>query len=257
MHLKGALSPGHQLEIARAMLREGHAEGRFWCFASTPHGLPADVARGRGQDGSGSGQDGGGQGSGQGSGQGQEEGRAAAMAAGVAGSSGAWRLTGHRQGRGRCYDALSAFGPLAPHLGRLARDAVGLASGLPRHGRCLVDCLRDSAGPRPSDRGRAASGVQGVSVRGEGGGKIGGGDGPGSDCGGGGGEGSGGGEGDVGLSFAATHLLLLYYALPNRLGWHRDDGANDGASSQPVVSLSLGQSCDFLVRQPSAACLIV
>jgi hypothetical protein len=45
-----------------------------------------------------------------------------------------------------------------------------------------------------------------------------------------------------------THLLAMYYARDRRLGWHRDDGANDGASEQPVVSLSLGDACDFLLR---------
>ena len=54
---------------------------------------------------------------------------------------------------------------------------------------------------------------------------------------------------------AATHVLLLWYArLERGLGWHRDDGKWDGASLAPVVSLSLGCSCDFSLKaNPSDA----
>ena len=49
-------------------------------------------------------------------------------------------------------------------------------------------------------------------------------------------------------TFEATHLLLLFYATGRRLGWHRDNGAQDGASLQPVVSISLGHACDFVLK---------
>ena len=45
-----------------------------------------------------------------------------------------------------------------------------------------------------------------------------------------------------------THLLLLLYAKGKKLGWHRDDGGIDGRSLQPVVSLSLGNACDFWLK---------
>jgi len=46
-----------------------------------------------------------------------------------------------------------------------------------------------------------------------------------------------------------THLLLLYYADVRRgLGFHRDDGPIDGRSDAPVVSLSFGCACDFLLK---------
>lgn len=47
----------------------------------------------------------------------------------------------------------------------------------------------------------------------------------------------------------ATHLLLLLYSKSRKLGWHRDDGPIDGTSPLPIVSLSLGNSCDFLVKE--------
>lgn len=51
-----------------------------------------------------------------------------------------------------------------------------------------------------------------------------------------------------------THLIALFYKTLGREGppngyipWHRDNGDNDGKGDFPVVSLSLGDSCDFLV----------
>ncbi|GMH71826.1 hypothetical protein TL16_g05756 [Triparma laevis f. inornata] len=44
-----------------------------------------------------------------------------------------------------------------------------------------------------------------------------------------------------------THLLTMYYTKPKKLGWHRDDGPQDGQSLAPVVSLSLGNDCEFLL----------
>jgi hypothetical protein len=46
-----------------------------------------------------------------------------------------------------------------------------------------------------------------------------------------------------------THMLLLLYATEQKLGWHRDNGLIDGTSDQPVISLSLGNSCDFLLGE--------
>ena len=45
-----------------------------------------------------------------------------------------------------------------------------------------------------------------------------------------------------------THLLTMYYTTPRKLGWHRDNNSQDGASVQPVVSVSLGNACDFLLE---------
>lgn len=45
-----------------------------------------------------------------------------------------------------------------------------------------------------------------------------------------------------------THLLLLYYTARG-IGWHRDDGPNDGESDEAVVSLSLGAACDFAIKE--------
>lgn len=50
-----------------------------------------------------------------------------------------------------------------------------------------------------------------------------------------------------------THLILLYYktlAEPPKGGyipWHQDRDPNDGDDDKPVVSFTLGDSCDFLV----------
>ena len=45
-----------------------------------------------------------------------------------------------------------------------------------------------------------------------------------------------------------THLLFLKYMSKNGMGFHRDNGENDGEAEYPVVSLSLGNACDFLVK---------
>jgi alkylated DNA repair dioxygenase AlkB len=42
-----------------------------------------------------------------------------------------------------------------------------------------------------------------------------------------------------------THLLLLYYMSSNGLRWHRDTDPNDGDNREPIVSLSLGNTCTF------------
>jgi len=45
-----------------------------------------------------------------------------------------------------------------------------------------------------------------------------------------------------------THLVLLYYASNGGKAWHRDEGENDGRGEEPVVSLSVGDACDFALR---------
>lgn len=52
-----------------------------------------------------------------------------------------------------------------------------------------------------------------------------------------------------------THLIMLYYqtlATTPHIPWHQDNGENDGQSNFPVTSISLGDSCDFLIchRKP-------
>lgn len=49
-----------------------------------------------------------------------------------------------------------------------------------------------------------------------------------------------------------THLVLLYYMSAGGKAWHRDDQANDGRSRAPVVSLSLGDACDFSIRSAAS-----
>lgn len=50
-----------------------------------------------------------------------------------------------------------------------------------------------------------------------------------------------------------THLILLYYKIitpPPANGyipWHQDNGDNDGDAAYPVISFSIGDSCEFLV----------
>lgn len=50
-----------------------------------------------------------------------------------------------------------------------------------------------------------------------------------------------------------THLIaLIYKTLDNPppegyMPWHRDNGDNDGIEKAPVISISVGDSCDFLV----------
>lgn len=58
-----------------------------------------------------------------------------------------------------------------------------------------------------------------------------------------------------------THAIALYYQMltsPPTHGyipWHRDNGKNDGVDEYPVISFSLGISCDFLIshQKPSIA----
>ena len=45
-----------------------------------------------------------------------------------------------------------------------------------------------------------------------------------------------------------THLLLLCYTGVKGMGWHSDTGKNDGDNNHPIVSISLGNSCNFGYR---------
>merc|ERR1712118_277151 len=42
-----------------------------------------------------------------------------------------------------------------------------------------------------------------------------------------------------------THMLLLYYTGAEGMGWHRDSDPNDGDNDHPIVSVSLGNTCEF------------
>eukprot|EP00747_Dinoflagellata_sp_TGD_P222662 gnl/TRDRNA2_/TRDRNA2_94365_c0_seq1.p1 gnl/TRDRNA2_/TRDRNA2_94365_c0~~gnl/TRDRNA2_/TRDRNA2_94365_c0_seq1.p1 ORF type:complete len:252 (+),score=37.20 gnl/TRDRNA2_/TRDRNA2_94365_c0_seq1:73-828(+) len=42
-----------------------------------------------------------------------------------------------------------------------------------------------------------------------------------------------------------THMLLLYYTGTDGMGWHRDSDPNDGDNDHPIVSVSVGNSCEF------------
>lgn len=42
-----------------------------------------------------------------------------------------------------------------------------------------------------------------------------------------------------------THLLTLYYITGKGIGWHKDDGKNDGDFDSPVISFTLGNACVF------------
>lgn len=42
-----------------------------------------------------------------------------------------------------------------------------------------------------------------------------------------------------------THLLLLLYRDAKGMAWHRDSDPNDGDNDEPIVSISLGNTCEF------------
>ena len=42
-----------------------------------------------------------------------------------------------------------------------------------------------------------------------------------------------------------THLLTLCYETTRGMGFHRDDGSNDGDADSPVISFTIGNSCVF------------
>jgi alkylated DNA repair dioxygenase AlkB len=42
-----------------------------------------------------------------------------------------------------------------------------------------------------------------------------------------------------------THLLLLYYASEDGMEWHSDSDVNDGNNDHPIVSITIGNACDF------------
>jgi len=45
-----------------------------------------------------------------------------------------------------------------------------------------------------------------------------------------------------------THLLLLYYATADGMYWHKDSDPNDGNNNHPIVSITIGNSCDFGIK---------
>lgn len=47
-----------------------------------------------------------------------------------------------------------------------------------------------------------------------------------------------------------THLLFLQYTTKKGMGFHKDDGSNDGSGLNPVVSISIGNSCIFSIIRP-------
>ncbi len=46
----------------------------------------------------------------------------------------------------------------------------------------------------------------------------------------------------------ATHVLLLAYLSDEGVGWHRDIYENDGEADSPVVTINLGNACDFIFK---------
>lgn len=45
-----------------------------------------------------------------------------------------------------------------------------------------------------------------------------------------------------------THLLLLYYTTADGMYWHTDSDENDGDNDHPIVSVSLGNTCEFGIK---------
>lgn len=45
-----------------------------------------------------------------------------------------------------------------------------------------------------------------------------------------------------------THALMLFYTSDRGMGFHRDEGDNDGKGDEPVVSISLGNTSEFAVK---------
>ena len=50
-----------------------------------------------------------------------------------------------------------------------------------------------------------------------------------------------------------THVLLLCYMNGEGVGWHRDVYENDGEADKPVVTVNLGNSCDFIFKDDHVA----
>jgi len=56
-------------------------------------------------------------------------------------------------------------------------------------------------------------------------------------------------EVDATLStMSPTHVLLLCYMNAEGVGWHRDIYENDGQGESPIVTVNLGNSCDFIFK---------
>lgn len=211
--LKGALTLEAQLLVARDMLVCGHGQRRFWCQGESRNGLPTTTPRGPPR---------------------REKAHARGREAPTGRSPGEsmaaapleWQLTGERQGRGRVYDALGSF-PAHEALAALCRDCVDLCGRLPgahMPGAMPGALTATSTASLGREEKAHHTGSSGATVEG------------------------GAVEAVGGVRYEATHLLLLYYALERKLGWHRDNGAIDGSSSLPVVSLSLGNACDFEMK---------
>ena len=45
-----------------------------------------------------------------------------------------------------------------------------------------------------------------------------------------------------------THVLLLAYMNDEGVGWHRDIYENDGQADHPIVTINLGNACDFVFK---------
>jgi hypothetical protein len=45
-----------------------------------------------------------------------------------------------------------------------------------------------------------------------------------------------------------THVLLLCYMNSEGVGWHRDIYENDGEADKPIVTINLGNSCEFIFK---------
>lgn len=56
---------------------------------------------------------------------------------------------------------------------------------------------------------------------------------------------------DCFIEAVPTHVIALRYnsfaKAASHIPWHRDNGNNDGLEDYPVTSISLGDSCDFLI----------
>ena len=49
-------------------------------------------------------------------------------------------------------------------------------------------------------------------------------------------------------TMSPTHVLLLCYMNAEGVGWHRDIYENDGQGESPIVTVNLGNSCDFIFK---------
>ena len=52
---------------------------------------------------------------------------------------------------------------------------------------------------------------------------------------------------------SCTHILLLCYMNAEGVGWHRDIYENDGQKDHPVITVNLGNSCEFIFKDDHTA----